>query len=181
MIQKLSVFLGHPVYALGILLFTIIASTGIGSFLSERLPLARPPLKLVLPVVTAVAIFIQKFVLSVMVASIITQPIATKAALCVIAIFPLGILLGCFFPTGMKTFKPLVADDTPWFWALNGIFGVLSSALAVFVSIYLGISVNFYIAAACYAAILIPMHRMGQRTTENGTEIAGLEPEVVLT
>ncbi|HEW98670.1 MAG TPA: hypothetical protein ENF37_08550, partial [Beggiatoa sp.] len=31
LIQRLSVFLGHPTYALGILLFTLISSTGIGS------------------------------------------------------------------------------------------------------------------------------------------------------
>lgn len=155
MIQKLSVFLGHPVYALGILLFTIILSTGAGSFVSDWLPLTRKPYNFILPVITAIAIVIQKFVLSALVAGMIAEPIAIKALLCVLAIFPLGMLLGCFFPTGMKTFKPLVADDTPWFWALNGIFGVLSAALAVFVSIYFGISVNFYIAAACYLAIVI--------------------------
>jgi hypothetical protein len=39
---------------------------------------------------------------------------------------------------------------TPWYWALNGIFGVLFSAIAVFISIYLGISFNFYAAAFFY-------------------------------
>src|SRR5438034_1208285 len=43
LIQRLTVLLSHPIYALGILLFTIIASTGIGSALSDRLPLTRPP------------------------------------------------------------------------------------------------------------------------------------------
>lgn len=170
MIQKLSVFLGHPVYALGILLFTIIASTGVGSFLSDRLPLTRRPYSFLLPLVTAVMIVLQKFILSALVAQMITEPITIKALLCVLAIFPLGLLLGCFFPTGMKTFKPLVRDDTPWFWALNGIFGVLSSALAVFVSIYFGISVNFFIGAACYIAILIPIHLVAQNRDEMGRE-----------
>jgi SAM-dependent methyltransferase len=173
MIQKLSVFLGHPVYALGILLFTIIASTGVGSFLSDRLPVTRTPYSFVLPVFTAAVIVLQTFILSAMVARMITEPIFTKAALCVMAIFPLGILMGCFFPTGMKTFKPLVADDTPWFWALNGIFGVLSSAVAVFVSIYFGISVNFFIAAACYIAILLPVYAASAAVREETA--AGLE------
>jgi spermidine synthase len=171
MIQKLSVFLGHPVYALGILLFTIIASTGMGSFLSDRIPLTRPPWKIVLPVLTASALVAQKFVLSALVAGMITRPIGTKALMCVAAIFPLGILLGCFFPTGMKMFKPLVADDTPWFWALNGVFGVLSSACAVFVSIYFGISVNFFIAAGCYIAILIPIASKSRTTVAHQTKL----------
>src|SRR5262249_16339390 len=37
LIQRLSLFLGHPTYALGILLFTLISSAGVGSFLSDRL------------------------------------------------------------------------------------------------------------------------------------------------
>ena len=39
--QRMSVFMGHPVYALSITLFSIILSTGIGSLLSERFVLSR--------------------------------------------------------------------------------------------------------------------------------------------
>ncbi len=161
-IQKLSVFLGHPVYAMGILLFTVIASTGIGSFLSDKVPVSRRSIILAVPLMTAALILAQKWILSELVTRMIAEPIFTKAVMCVVAIFPLGILLGFFFPTGMKIFKPLVSGDTPWFWALNGIFGVLSSALAVFISIYFGISVNFYVAAICYALIFVVMQKVGE-------------------
>jgi len=159
MIQKLSVYLGHPTYALGVLLFTIIASTGVGSFLSDRLPLTLHPYRAIFPIVTAVLIVSQKFVLSELVIRTITEPIFTKSVYCCLLIFPMGILLGFFFPVGMKVFRPLAEKDTPWFWALNGIFGVLCSAIAVFISIYFGISKNFYIAAICYALVLIPLLR----------------------
>src|SRR5918999_2872196 len=39
LLQRMSIFLGHPVYSLSVLLSTLILSTGIGSFLSEKLPL----------------------------------------------------------------------------------------------------------------------------------------------
>jgi hypothetical protein len=175
-IQKLSIFLGHPVYAMGILLFTVIASTGIGSFVSDRLPLRRWSLVMAVPIATAVVILAQKFLLSILVTEAITQPILTKAVLCVAAIFPLGILLGFFFPSGMKLFKPLVAGDTPWFWALNGIFGVLSAALAVFISIYFGISINFYVAAICYALLFVVIHKT--RELRNGLDEGELAAEL---
>ena len=38
-------------------------------------------------------------------------------------------------------------------WTAHGVFGVLSSALAVFVSIQYSISANFLLAAVCYAAL----------------------------
>src|SRR5208282_3517428 len=37
LIQRMSVFLGHPVRGLAIVLFSLILSTGIGSLASERL------------------------------------------------------------------------------------------------------------------------------------------------
>ena len=42
LIQRISVFMGHPIYALSVVLFSIILSTGLGSLLSEKLMPARP-------------------------------------------------------------------------------------------------------------------------------------------
>ena len=42
LIQRISIFMGHPIYALGIVLFSIILSTGLGSLLSERLSPSQP-------------------------------------------------------------------------------------------------------------------------------------------
>jgi hypothetical protein len=42
-------------------------------------------------------------------------------------------------------------------WAINGVFGVLASALAVFVAIYFSISSNFWIGALCYLGLAIPL------------------------
>ena len=39
-LQRLSIFLGHPTYALTVVLFSVLLSSGIGSMLSERF--ARP-------------------------------------------------------------------------------------------------------------------------------------------
>ena len=50
--------------------------------------------------------------------------------------------------------------ETPWFWALNGVFGVLASALAVFVAIYFSISANFLLGAICYLALIPLLTRM---------------------
>ena len=69
-------------------------------------------------------------------------------------------------------------EDTPWYWALNGVFGVLSSALAVLFSISFGISVTLYIAAACYAALPLCVRGM-RRNARSGIE--QLEPSVDLT
>jgi hypothetical protein len=155
MIQRLSVFLGHPVYALGVLLFAFILSTGIGSFLSERLPLNRAPWALACPAVAVAAIFATRFVLVYLTREMVPAPMSTKIVVSIAAIFPVGIVLGLFFPAGMRLVRSIHPQETPWYWALNGIFGVLSSAFAVFISIFLGISFNFYLAMICYALVLV--------------------------
>jgi len=162
LMQRLSVFLGHPVYALGILLFTIILSAGIGSLFSERLPVTRAPLKYFLPAFAALAIFGVNFILNTVISSMITSPMLNKIIASIIVIFPVGFTMGFFFPMGMRLAKSRSPEETPWLWALNGIFGVLFSAVAVFLSIYFSISMNFYLAALCYAAILVLIKGLSQ-------------------
>src|SRR3989442_6336747 len=36
LLQRLSVFLGHPIYSLSVVLFSLILSTGLGSFISDK-------------------------------------------------------------------------------------------------------------------------------------------------
>jgi hypothetical protein len=155
LIQRLTVLLSHPIYALGILLFTLIASTGIGSLISDRLPLTQKPWVYLYPILTAGCIIGLGFLLNALLATMIAAPVLVKIGVSVSVIFPVGFLMGLFFPTGMRLAKDIALDETPWYWALNGIFGVLCSALAVFISIYIGVSMNFYIAAICYGAVLI--------------------------
>jgi len=154
MIQKLSVFLGHPVYALGILLFTVIASTGLGSYISERIPFEKSRSILLLPLGMALVILLFNHLLSGIIARFIVDAIPLKILISIFIVMPMGILMGFFFPTGMRVVRQIQAEDTPWYWALNGAFSVLCSAVAIFISIYFGISVNFYIAAACYALLV---------------------------
>jgi hypothetical protein len=155
LIQRLSVFLGHPMYALGILLFSIIASAGLGSMISERLPLTYRPWVFVYPVVIAATILVVRFVLPLQASGMVSSSMGAKILASIATIVPLGLMLGVGFPTGMKLVRMSRASETPWYWALNGVFGVLCSALTVFVSIYFGISTSFYVAAACYGLLLL--------------------------
>jgi spermidine synthase len=164
LIQRLSVFLGHPVYALGILLFTILLSAGTGSFTSEFLPLTSKPWKYILPSFAAIMIIVIKFVLNIIMSGMVSSPELIKIIISIIVIFPLGFVMGMFFPTGMKLVKSNSESQTPWFWGLNGIFGVLFSALAVFFSIYSGISTNFYIASVCYILIVFLVTGISKKT-----------------
>ncbi|MCX7015576.1 MAG: hypothetical protein NTW86_23990, partial [Candidatus Sumerlaeota bacterium] len=155
LIQRLTVFLGHPIYALGVLLFTLILSTGLGSLISDRLPLTRPPWVYLYPLAALGALLLLSVSLSPLLGAMAGVALGGRIAASIAIIAPLGALLGLFFPTGMRMVRAASATESPWYWALNGIFGVLCSALAVFISIYAGISTNLVLAGLCYGGVIL--------------------------
>ncbi|MBM4318203.1 MAG: hypothetical protein FJ116_12100 [Deltaproteobacteria bacterium] len=177
-VQRLSVLLGHPVYALGILLFTIILSTGIGSFISEKLPLTERPWVYIFPIFVSILILLSTQVLNKLLSSMITSSMAEKIGASIATLFPMGVVLGFFFPTGLKLLKKSTDQDMPWYWALNGIFGVLCSALGVFISIYFGISMNFIISSVCYGLVVLCLIQMKKLPHGARFVAASLDTEV---
>jgi len=153
LIQRLSLFLGHPVYGLAIGLFALILSTGIGSIASDRFPITKVHHAVRWCGVLVVYLALLPFVLPPLVASFEGYPILVRAAAAVSVIAPLGLLLGFGFPTGMRIVNAIDPRPTPWFWAINGAAGVLAASIAVAVNIAFSINVSIWLGAACYVLI----------------------------
>jgi hypothetical protein len=149
-IQRVSLFLGHPVYGLAIGLFSIILSTGIGSLISERFKLDTPQTILGWAVLLALFVVLLTFWFPVLVGMFEGDALAVRVLVALAAIVPSGLLMGFGFPTGMRLVNAVDPRTTPWFWAINGAEGVLAASVAVGTSIAFSISVSLWIGAACY-------------------------------
>jgi hypothetical protein len=149
-IQRVSLFLGHPVYGLAIGLFSIILSTGTGSLLSERLRLDKRWKLATWAATLCLFVASLPFWFPVLVAAFESDGIALRALIALAAIVPCGVLMGFAFPTGMRLVNALDPAPTPWFWAINGGCGVLAASIAVAISIAFSISTTFWIGATCY-------------------------------
>jgi hypothetical protein len=149
-IERLSIFLGHPVYGLAVGLFGIIVTTGAGSLLSDRLVLTTPARALAWSALTFLYLALLPFWLPAVTQAFEAQGIAVRAALALAMIAPAGLLMGFGFPTGMRLVTLIDARPTPWFWAINGAAGVLAAGLAVAVSIAFSINACIWLGAACY-------------------------------
>jgi hypothetical protein len=150
LIQRLSLFLGHPVYGLAIGLFAIILSTGIGSLLSDRWPISDALSALSWCGLTALYLALLPVWLPVLVGSFEAYSITVRALVAIVMILPLGLLMGFGFPTGMRLANAINARPTPWFWAINGAAGVLAASIAVAVNIAFSIKVSIWLGAGCY-------------------------------
>ncbi len=153
LIQRLSLFLGHPVYGLAVGLFAIILSTGIGSLISDRWPISNAPRALLWCGLTVLYLALLPLWLPAVVGDFEAYAIAVRALVAIGMIAPLGLLMGFGFPTGMRLVSVIDMRPTPWFWAINGAAGVLAASLAVAVNIAFSISVSIWLGAACYLLV----------------------------
>ena len=160
LLQRLSVYLGHPAYGLSIVLFSLVLSTGIGSFICDRLPLETPRALSVWAILTALAAFGAIFAVNWITVHFAGAELVTRALLCVSVTLPLGCLLGFGFPTGMALARNVSTKPTAWFWGINGAAGVTGSAIAIALNIALGLNVTMALGALCYLALLVPARLM---------------------
>jgi spermidine synthase len=154
LMQRMSIFLGHPVYSLSVLLSTLILSTGVGSFISERWPLQSRGRLMIWGATTGAYALALPIVSGSLFAVLSAADLTARIGLCVALIAPAGILLGFGFPTGMRLVSAIDSKPTPWFWGINGAAGVLASILAVALSLALGISATLVLGALCYFALV---------------------------
>jgi spermidine synthase len=153
LIQRLSMFLGHPVYGLAIGLFGIILSTGVGSLLSERIALMSSARIAAWAGALGLYLAAMPFWFPAMVAAYEGASLPGRVLVSLAAIVPPGALMGFGFPLGMRLVNAIDTRPTPWFWAVNGAAGVLAASLAVAISIAFSINTSLWIGAVCYVLL----------------------------
>jgi hypothetical protein len=155
LLQRMSVFLGHPVYALSVLLFSLMLATGLGSLLSDTFPLNSRGRFASWSVLSGTYILSLPLWLPNVLLAFDSSTLIPRAIVCVLTIAPAGLLMGFGFPTGMRLVSQISDKPTPWFWGINGAMGVLASVAAVATSIAFGTGATLMIGAGCYY-LLIP-------------------------
>lgn len=136
--QRLTLFLGHPLYAIAVVLASFLVFGGFGSGASARLDTRRAPL-LVAALAVMVLIVVRFLPLGL--------PDAVKIATSIALVAPLAFVMGMPFPLGLRS---LAMDDIPWAWGINGTASVIASMLATLVAVHFGFSVLVLLAAALY-------------------------------
>jgi hypothetical protein len=155
LLQYFGVFLGHPIYAMSVCLFSLILSAGVGSLASDRLALNTAPRITVWAALVSGYLFAAQAMLPGIFAAMSSGGLTARIAVALAVLMPAGFLMGFAFPTGMKMADTISREPAAWFWGINGATGVLASTLAVMIAIAMGINVTMMLAGACYL-LLIP-------------------------
>jgi hypothetical protein len=160
--QRLLVLVGHPAYSLTVVLFSLLISSGIGSFSTARINdenlfrLAR------LRMLGLIATLIILGVLSpILIESFQSAATPMRLGIALALLLPAGFFMGMAFPIGMKWASANDADHTAWLWGVNGAASVCASVLAVIISMASGIDMAWWFGVAIYiiAAVLLTTAR----------------------
>lgn len=158
LLQRFILFLGHPVYSLSVVLFSILMFSGIGSLLSSKVAgRGRASLVRVLIGIAALGL-LYAYLMPIITATFIGVHIVGKIAITVLVLAPMGLLLGMPYPLGIGILREYRKEIIPWAWSMNGVMSVFASVMATFIASRIGFTYAlmtglgaYLIAAICYA------------------------------
>jgi spermidine synthase len=160
LIQRMSLFLGHPVYGLAIVLFSVILATGIGSLVSTRAMPLKPAALVGWPLALAAYVATLPLWMGHVLAAAEPDGLVLRAGVCLAIVIPAGVIMGFMFPTGLRLCNQVDERLAPWLWAVNGAAGVLASSATVLVSIQTSLNVSMWVGAAAYALLTVAAVRV---------------------
>ena len=158
LIQKFVLFLGQPSYALTVVIFSMLVSSGVGSYASRRLAGEEARLRKVL-VLVAVLVAALAVLTSFLLTAAVGLPIEAKVALTIVMIAPAGFFMGMPFPTGLRRLEEWHRPSVRWAWALNAAASVLGSVAALVCAIYMGLLQTLLAGGLLYLAALAAWSR----------------------
>jgi predicted membrane-bound spermidine synthase len=177
-IQKFLLLLGTPIMALTVILFSILLSSGIGSYVSGKIFSTRRSHRAVLTSVPILAgiIIVYFLYLQEIMASTISMDLPYRIALAFGLLFPAGFLMGFQFPSliRMESLSSTSSassiavkgrneemlyseenknnknNNTTLLWGINIIASIIGTVVAVIVAMIIGFSGNLLIGLCMY-------------------------------
>lgn len=194
-IQRFVLFLGHPVYALAVVLCAFLVFAGLGSGVAPRLEAGLAALHRALPgrptgggrgrvlallpaslLPFAVAGIASTALLHLLLLPSIFRwlmPLAEspKIVLSLLLIAPLAFCMGMPFPLALSRLAQRAPDLVPWVWGINGCASVASAILATLLAMSIGYTAVLVIAIGLYllAAALFGATEVPHRLTRSGS------------
>jgi spermidine synthase len=177
--QRLMVFLGHPVYGLSVVLFTILIFSSIGSAtVGARVPgrgvmIGRA---LALVITLAAAGYLTPLVTT------WTRSEATdiRILISIALLAPPAFCMGMMFPLGLSIWRRH-SEMLPFLWSANGITSMLASVLGVALSIQFGIAATYALGVGFYVVCvaMLAVRREEKCSVTPVVEGPGLVPDDV--
>jgi hypothetical protein len=179
-LQRLNTFLGHPTYALAVVLFSLLLFSGVGSMLVERVIKPDRPRSLWVPLgalLVVLAVFGSITTAVTDAAAGGTTPVRIGVAVALLA--PLALVMGMPFSIGMGAASRHPGAPTAFLWGINGATSVVASVTGALVAMFFGISVTFASGFVAYAVGAVALWLIVRRLVSSRQEAPSEDEPVV--
>jgi SAM-dependent methyltransferase len=158
--QKFVLFLGHPTYALAVVLATLLGASGLGSALSERVCDRFGEQGATRRIAGALAgvLGVYALVLTPIFHTLLGLPLTVRIVIAAILVAAPGLLMGMLLPTGVRVANRMGSSIVAWGWGLNGGASVIGSVLAILLAMNAGFTVSLALGIVVYglSAFVLP-------------------------
>jgi spermidine synthase len=160
MMQRFALLLEHPVYALVVVLGSMLLFSGLGSLSTSRITRDHASAgarraALLVGVLAAYGLLLPA----------VTRPLmgwafALKVLVALLLAFPPAFLMGMLFPIGVAVIRESTPRLVPWVWGLNSSFSVLGAILSLYIAMSFGHTATWYAFTAVYLGGFAGLLRM---------------------
>jgi predicted membrane-bound spermidine synthase len=155
LIQKFVLFLGHPTYALTVVIFSMLVSSGAGSYWSRRVIGGDRVRWMKALGLIALLVAVLAVVVSFTLSGTVGLPLWLKVFITILLIAPAGFAMGMAFPTGLDQLESWHKPSVRWAWSINAASSVLGSVGALVAAIYTGLFQTMLLGGLFYAGALL--------------------------
>lgn len=165
LMQCFVLLLASPIYSISVVLAALLVSTGVGSFL---IPVIEKWIKNDQTIVTVMSFSVFLYVLLISLLSsyivdlFLPLPFVLRALIVGLFIFPLGVMLGVFFPIGLRTITRSSTANISWAWGINSGFSVLGGILAIIIGQFVGFKFILLVGSCLYLCACLAFVRLAK-------------------
>ncbi len=149
LIQRFILYFGTPVHSVVAVISTMLVSSGLGSYFSNRIKADKKSLLKVGATVATLLLLLVLFLQPVIQGSI-SAPLAVKVAIGLLMIGIPAFVMGFMFPLGIRLLDSYDNLQIPWAWGINGCLSVSSTSLATLLAVEKGFNAVILIAVVAY-------------------------------
>jgi len=149
--QKFILYLGHPIYSISTVLFSILFFSGLGSlYLGKNTKYFSVKIGVLL-----ILILLLLFLSLILLKNVMIYSFYVRLLSCLLILAPIGFLMGAPFPMGIRFTSEISSELIPWAWSINGFASVISSILATIFAISWGFNSVLIMSFFAYLLALI--------------------------
>lgn len=151
-LQKLILYLGHPIYSAAVVIAGFLAFAGAGSLVSGHWPLAPRHVAMAAGAVVAAVAAVYLATADSWLGPSQSAAMGVRLLIAVATVAPLAFAMGHMLPAAMRQVSIPAGPIVPWAWAVNGFASVAATVAAPLLAMEIGFAKVILIAVACYLA-----------------------------